>query len=130
MDELYFKILITAVAVIVLPLLAWGMNYLVNYLKEKASYIENETIREAVLKAIDIVEQVVLYVMQTYVDALKRKGEFDEEAQKAAFQMAKEKAKNLITEEMQKTIENGYGDFDTWLETRIEQTVRETKLTN
>ena len=60
MDELYFKILITAVAAIVLPLLAWGMTYLVNYLKEKASYIENETIREAVLKAIDIVEQAVV----------------------------------------------------------------------
>lgn len=126
----YEIILATIIAAVVLPLLAWGMVTLVNYLKEKASYIEDETIREAVLKAIDIVEQAVLYVMQTYVDALKRKGEFDIKAQEEAFQMAKEKAKDLITEEMRKTIENGYGDFDTWLETRIEQTVRETKLTN
>ena len=128
MNEVYYKILITAVAVVVLPLLAWGITYLVNFLKAKASEIENETIREAVIKAISIVEQAVLYVMQTYVDSLKRAGNFDKEAQEEAFNKAKEKAKELINEEMQKTIENGYGDFDTWLETRIEQTVRETKI--
>jgi ABC-type Na+ efflux pump permease subunit len=128
MKDYYYAILLTIIAVVVLPLLAWGMASLVNFLKSKASEIENDKIREAVLKAIDIVEQAVLYVMQTYVDALKRKGEFDIKAQEEAFQKAKEAACILITDEMKKTIEDGYGDFDAWLETRIEQTVRATKL--
>ena len=65
--------------------------------------------------------------MQTYVDSLKRSGSFDKEAQYNALTMAKEKAHALISDDMVNAIENGYGAFDTWLDTRIEQTVRATK---
>ena len=49
------------------------------------------------------------------------------EAQKNALINARAKAKALINGDMVKAIEDGYGSFDTWLDTRIEQTVRETK---
>ena len=124
----YEMILIAVISAILLPLLAWGMTYLTAYLREKASYIEDEAVRLMVLKAVDIVEQAVLYVMQTYVDGLKKAGKFDKAAQEEAFQMAKERAVSLINDEAKNVIEENYGDFDTWIETRIEEKVHENKM--
>lgn len=121
--------LITAiVAAVLLPMLAYGIKYGVAYLQSKADAIENEIFRNIIKEAISSVEQAVLYVMQTYVDGLKTAGKFDKEAQAEALLKAKEAASELISSEAQAVIEAVYGDFDTWLSTRIEQTVRATKL--
>ena len=125
-DTLY-TIIITLVAVAGLPLIAHLIASLSAFLRQKAGEIKNEQAQSLVLQAISIVEQAVLYVMQTYVDSLKRSGAFDKEAQYNALTMAKEKAHALISDDMVKAIESGYGGFETWLDTRIEQTVRETK---
>ena len=121
--------LITAIiAAVLLPMLAYGIKYGVAYLQSKADAIEDEIFRNIVKEAIGCVEQAVLYVMQTYVDSLKAAGKFDKEAQAEALLKAKEAASELISGEAQSIIEEAYGDFDTWLSTRIEQTVRATKL--
>ena len=125
-DTLY-TIIITLVAVVGLPLIAHLIVSLSAFLRQEAGEIKNEQAQSLVLQAISIVEQAVLYVMQTYVDGLKRAGSFDKEAQKNALINARAKAKALINGDMVKAIEDGYGSFDTWLDTRIEQTVRETK---
>lgn len=125
-DTLY-TIIITLVAVVGLPLVAHLIVSLSAFLRQKAGEIQNEQTKSLVMQAIGIVEQAVLYVMQTYVDSLKRAGSFDKEAQFNALAKAKEKARALINGDMVKAIEDGYGSFDTWLDTRIEQTVRENK---
>jgi hypothetical protein len=69
----------------------------------------------------------VTYTAQTYVDNLKKQGKFDTEAQKVAFTTAKEVALQLLTEDAKKMIGDLYGDLMVWLDTKIEQTVKEQK---
>lgn len=122
------QLITVIVAAVLLPMLAYGIKYGVAYLQSKADAIENEIFRNIIKEAISSVEQAVLYVMQTYVDGLKTAGKFDKEAQAEALLKAKEAASELISSGAQAVIEAVYGDFDTWLSTRIEQTVRATKL--
>ena len=123
----YEKIIIAIIVIVLLPLITYLISYAVKFLKEKAGQINNQTIKEIVLEAINSVEQAVLFVMQTYVDSLKAAGTFSQAAQEEALKKATETAKKLITENAQAIIEDAYGDFETWLRTRIEQTVRDTK---
>lgn len=125
--ELLYTLTLTVLAVVGLPLVAHLVVTVSTFLRAKASEIRNQHARELVEQAISMVEQAVLYVMQTYVDSLKRAGKFDKEAQFDALTKAKEKAHALISTEMVEAIESNYGKFDTWLDTRIEQTVRVAK---
>ena len=56
-----------------------------------------------------------------------QKGEFNEEAQKEAFDKAYEKAIELISQGSKDTIEEIYGSFDEWLKLKIESSVNMAK---
>ncbi len=125
------EILTTLVQVVVIPAIPVLVTYLVKYLKAKAEQtttrINNELIRTYLQEATDAVLQAVTYTAQTYVDTLKKQGKFDKEAQKIAFNTAKDIALKLLTDEAKQMIEDLYGDLMLWLETKIEQTVNEQK---
>ena len=125
------EILTTLVQVVVIPAIPVLVTYLVKYLKAKADQtttkINNELIRTYLQEATDAVLQAVTYTAQTYVDTLKKQGKFDKEAQQKAFNTAKDIALKLLTDEAKQMIEDLYGDLMLWLETKIEQTVKEQK---
>jgi len=125
------EILTILVQVVVIPAIPVLVTYLVKYLKAKAEQtttkINNELIRTYLQEATDAVLQAVTYTAQTYVDTLKKQGKFDKEAQKIAFNTAKDIALKLLTDEAKQMIEELYGDLMLWLETKIEQTVKEQK---
>ena len=125
--EFLYTLTMTVLAVVGLPLVAHLVATASAFLRSKAAEIKDKRARELIAQAITGVEHVVRDVMQTYEDGLKKAGNFDKEAQKNALISARIKAKTLISEEAKTAIEAGYGDFSTWLDTRIEQTVRETK---
>jgi len=125
------EILTTLVQVVVIPAIPVLVTYLVKYLKAKADQtttkINNELVRTYLQEATDAVLQAVTYTAQTYVDTLKKQGKFDKEAQQKAFNTAKDIALKLLTDEAKQMIEDLYGDLMLWLETKIEQTVKEQK---
>lgn len=121
-------IVVAVIAAVLLPLLKWGMNSLKEFLKAQTVRIENAEFASMIQQAVDTVSNTVLYVMQTYVDSLKTKGEFDALAQQEAFNKAKERAKNLINEYAKEAIELQYGDFSMWLDTEIEKDVHDYKM--
>jgi len=125
------EILTTLVQVVVIPAIPVVATYLVKYLKAKADQtttkINNELVRTYLQEATDAVLQAVTYTAQTYVDTLKKQGKFDKEAQQKAFNTAKDIALKLLTDEAKQMIEDLYGDLMLWLETKIEQTVKEQK---
>lgn len=127
MDEL----LITIIQVVIIPAIPVLVGYLVKFLKAKANQAtattDNELIRQYLQEATDAVLQAVTYTAQTYVDSLKDQGKFDKEAQEKAFRKARDVALQLMTEEARRILEDAYGDMSTWLETKIEQTVKEQK---
>jgi hypothetical protein len=125
------EILTTLIQVVVIPAIPVLVTYLVKYLKAKAEQtttkIDNELIRTYLQEAADAVLQAVTYTAQTYVDTLKNQGKFTKEAQVKAFNTAKDVALRLLTEEAKQMITALYGDLTLWLDTKIEQTVKEQK---
>lgn len=131
MNENLNGLLITIIQAVVIPAIPILVAFLVKLLKAKAEQatvkINNELARQYLQEAIDSVLQAVTYTSQTYVDSLKTQGRFDVDAQKVAFATAKEVALALLTNEAKKMIADLYGDINVWLDTKIEQTVKEQK---
>lgn len=131
MNENLNELLMTIIQVVIIPAIPVLVTFLVKLLKAKADQtttkINNELARQYLQEAIDAVLQAVTYVSQTYVDSLKKQGKFDAEAQKKAFTTAKDIALQLLTEDAKNLITDLYGDLTVWLDTKIEQTVKEQK---
>lgn len=116
------NIIITSVIV---PLLIAITGYAVNYLNNK---IKNDKAEKYILIAEDAVCTAVTSVAQTYVDALKKDGKFDEEAQKVAFDEAKYKAVAIMGEAAREALKEVFGDIDSWLDNKIQYYVRKNKV--
>lgn len=120
-----FGIILTAiVSYVLVPLIKKAGTALTDRIEEKT---KSEKLANAVQRASDIVEQVVVAITQTYVDDLKKAGSFDADAQKQALQMAKEAAVELISSEVQQLIAENYNDFTDWLLSAIEAAVARGK---
>lgn len=121
----------TLITTIVLPVLTALAAFAIAYLRKKTAEltasIKDKTAQKYVDMACSAALQAVQYTTQTYVDALKAKGEFDKQAQLEALNKAKDVAVSMITEDAKNIITEAYGDFDVWIYTKIEQLVRETK---
>ncbi len=116
---------------VLLPVVA---KYAVDLIKTKikeSNVIEeatkNENASNLVKDALSDVMDAVLYVNQTFVDSLKGKGQFTEEAWKEAKTKAYNAALLTISEESKKAITEIYGSFDKWLQLKIESSVNMAK---
>lgn len=131
MNETWNQILAAFVPVLCLLITAGGA-YAVALLRRETSKIEkqldNETAAKYIQMATDAVAQAVAYTSQTYVDALKKQGAFTKEAQLEAFRKSRDKVMEILSDAAVGALMQIYGDFDVWLNTKIEQVCRETKL--
>jgi hypothetical protein len=75
----------------------------------------------------DSILKSVIATTQTYVDSLKDKNAFDEEAQKEAFKKTYDAVVLSLTEEAKIYLSTIIGDLDTYITTRIEYNVNMTK---
>ena len=120
MNEILFNILSVVVTTIILPLISMIGGKLINWLSTK---IKNEKAGNLIGTTTEIVINAVKSVFQTYVDSLKKEGEFGKESQLVALNKAKEVAISQMTEEVKEFIRENYGDLDAWLNTQIEATI-------
>lgn len=102
-----------------------GIPFVFTLIRNK---VKDEKIARLISRVENIVSKTVTLVNQTYVDALKERDMFDAEAQKAAFEMCKEKVLAMLNDESIKAIAETFGDFDEWIRTLIEAYVRENKM--
>ena len=121
-DILY--ILITAAVPVLTTYLC---KFLYTKWTEGQKKIENEKISSTLDSVVKMVLDVVTSVNQTFVDELKKKGEFTEEAAKEAFNKSKETALKMLSEDAAEIITTVYGDIDVYLDTLIEATVKQLK---
>lgn len=119
-----FQVVLVPAVPILLKIL---YNFVVAYTEEKSEKIENDKVRGYVNDAVKAVMTAVTSTFQTYVDSLKKQGKFDEEAQKIAFNTARDTALLMLTQDMRDAVTTLYGDFDTWLSKTIEQFVLANK---
>ena len=116
----------------IFPLLAILTSYLVQIIKVKTSQIiekqDNEIYNKYWGMLSDTITTCVIAVNQTYVDALKKKGEFTLEAQKQAFDMVYKQVLLNLTKEAEDYLKSFYADFDNYLINMIEAQVRMFKI--
>lgn len=117
--------------VCIVPLIAILTSYLVSYIQVQKEQLKKKTDNELLNKYIDMAANTIAdYVTttnQTYVDALKKEGKFDEEAQKVAFQKTLNAVLALLTKEAKEYLTEAYGDLNLYLTNKIESTVNEKK---
>ena len=77
--------------------------------------------------AMSLVEKVVDYVSQTYVDALKKEGKFDAAAQQNAYNKAVDALDKLMDDDMKRVLIDVYGDLATWMKVAIESYIKNNK---
>ena len=85
----FIATLLQAVLVAAVPVCAAFIGY---SLKALAAYLggksQNETARKYLNEAAEAISTAVAFTSQTYVDALKKSGQFDQKAQEQALQVA------------------------------------------
>lgn len=130
MNDIIQSIADACVPVLCLLITAGGA-YLLALLRKKTNQIQQELDNETASKymdmACDAVAQAVTYTAQTFVDTLKAEGAFTKEKQLEAFDKAKNKTKEILGAAVVEALGEIYGDFDVWLDTKIEQVCRNIK---
>lgn len=111
---------------IVTELLKIG-NKKVDELQVNTKLAEYDQLNVVIDRAQSVITSIVQSINQTFVSDLKKSGEFTKESAALAKDMALEKAKELITEEAAKAIQDVYGNVDEYLDVFIEQVVNELK---
>ena len=126
LNEVLYNLIMIAGA-IVIPFLIQYIRAKIEESEVVKKLTENENAQKLILDASDRVLDTVAYVNQVYVDTLKNKGEFTEEAQKEAFHRAYVEAMRLISDESREIILKLYGSVDNWLKLKIEASVNAAK---
>ena len=130
MNETMQQIVNACVPVLCL-LIAAGGAYVVALLRRETAkiqkQIDNETASKYMDMAVDAVEQAVSFTAQTFVDTLKSSNGFTKEKQREAFQKSKDKALEILGDTTVAALGEIYGDFDAWIDTKIEQVCRDLK---
>ena len=117
--------------VCIIPLLGILTTYVVKYIQVKMEEIqvktENEIIDKYLAMLASTVTECVIATNQTYVEALKKEGKFDLEAQKKAFEMTQEAVMMILTDEAQKYLSAAVGDLNVFIAQQIEAAVNVEK---
>lgn len=117
--------------VCVIPLLGVLTTYLIQFLKVKGNQIAESVDNELAAKYIKMLAETICTCVeetnQTYVDALKKAGTFDEEAQKEAFTKCKDAVMKILSNEAKEYLASIYGDLDKFIESMIEAQVKQAK---
>ena len=120
MNQIFINILAEVVTCIILPLISFLGVKFTEWLNTK---IKNEKGQALIKKATDIVLNALRCVFQSYVEALKKSGDFDQKAQIYAFNLAKDIALKQLGDDAKDYIAQNYGDLEEWLKTEIEASI-------
>ena len=124
MLDQWLQILIAAVSVIVTGLAGWGVTAFTTWVSSK---MKDQKAAKMLSDIMQIITDAVMEVFQTYVEALKNTGKFDEAAQKMAKDKAMQKIMARLTETMKNYISEHYGDIMEWISDKIESTIYQLK---
>ena len=117
--------------VCIIPLLGVLTAFFVKWVNVKSAEIADTRKNEIEKKYINMlnntISDCVIATTQTYVDALKKQGAFDAEAQKVAFTMTYEAVVKLLTDEATEYLNEAVGDLNLYITQKIESEVNLNK---
>ena len=111
----------------IIPLFGVLVAYVVKYINAKgneiAANVDSELASKYIVMLTTTIADCVVATNQTYVEALKREGKFDKDAQAKAFQMTYDAVMDILTDDAKEYLANFYGDLTLYLTKRIEAEV-------
>jgi hypothetical protein len=116
----YNSILMTLITMVVIPAIGILGNAAYKAIQEN---IKDKRLHKYLLIATDCVADAVADIAQTVVDKIKDT-EWDDDAKKAAFETAKEKALLHLGITGRALLEEALGDFEGWINSKIEAEVK------
>ena len=129
--EQYADLIKQIFEVCLFPLLGVLTAFLIAFISKKAQELKATTDNELYHKYIDMLEQTIINCViatnQTYVDALKREGKFDGEAQKIAFQKTYDSVMAILSEDAKIYLNEAIGDLQAYIINQIEAQVNLNK---
>lgn len=120
----FWTILWSAVGIIVTGLMTWLVSVITNFFNKK---IKNNQAAKWASDITNIVFNAVTNIFQTYVEALKKEGKFDKQAQDEAKQKAYNIIMTQLTPELQEYIQNNFGDMKEYIMNLIESVIYQLK---
>ena len=117
-------VLLSVVSIVLTALVTWASERLISYLNTK---ISNAKYAKYLTDSVTIVMGAVKSTYQTYVEALKEKDMFTEEAQKEALTRATTLAMSQLSQELQTFITTNFGDLEGWIQNAIESSLYDLK---
>jgi hypothetical protein len=122
---LYF--IITGAGIIVIKKVLSHINVSIDDIQANTKLAEYEKLNIIIDRVQSVMTNVVQSVNQEFVDELKKSGTFTKETAIEAKDMALNLANKMLTEEAANAIEQVYGDVDMYLNTLIEDLVKNLK---
>ena len=123
----WMKLLYDIFNLCIIPLFGVLVAYVVKYINAKgneiAANVDSELASKYIVMRTTTITDCVVATNQTYVEALKKEGKFDKEAQYKAFQMTYNAVMDILTEDAKEYLNNFYGDLSLYLSKRIEAEV-------
>ena len=115
----------------VIPILGILTAFVVEFLRVKSKEIINKLDNDVAKKYTEMITNTVIDCViatnQTYVEALKKQGKFDENAQKVAFEKTLNAVLGILSEEAKNYIKETTGDLNLYLSQLIEAEVNKAK---
>ena len=115
-DEL-FKIILTAIGVIVSSIASWVATAIIKWFNSK---MKDKKIAKYATDIVNIVTDAAKNIFQTYVESLKKEGKFTQEAQEDAKKKALDIIHSQLTNELKEYIQDNFNDVDSYLENKLE----------
>ncbi len=124
----YISTLLLAVVTAAVPVLT---SYAIGYIRQAGQRAQASTddikVQGYIKEITDAISDAVEATSQTYVDALKKAGKFDDEAQAEAAKRALTACIASISPAANAFIKSVYGDLEVYLKNKIEAEVRKQK---
>lgn len=115
----------------IVPLLGLVVGFLVTWInakrKEALAKTDNEMAQACINIVADVINSAVICTTETYVKSMKNQNLFDVEAQKTALDKTKTVVMETLSEETKTRLSGLYGDLNKYIETKIEEAIKNNK---
>lgn len=117
--------------IIILPLISILAGYAVKFISVKIKELSdsrNSALEKKYLNMLnETITDCVIATTQTYVETLKKQGEFDADAQKEAFNQTYNAVMVILNDEAKEYLNSAVGDLQLFITQKIEAEVQLTK---
>ena len=117
--------------IVLFPLMGVATTALIVFITVKTKELKKKYDNELFHKYADMLEQTIISCViatnQTYVEALKKEGKFDAEAQKIAFDKTFSAVITILSDDAYDYLSEAIGDLEEYITNRIEAQVNMSK---